>query len=93
MEQKKIDELKKLTEFGVLLINKLNENKDFYLLISMMTDAGRDNLLANYVCAFDYDYTVNNTLLDFNPKIIEKAYSEFIKFKNRSKEKHYDKTL
>lgn len=81
LSKEKIDELTKLTEFGVLLINKLNENKDFYLLISMMTDAGRANLLTNYVCAFDYDYTVNNTLLDFNPKIIEKAYSEFLEFK------------
>lgn len=81
MEQKKIDELTKLTEFGVLLINKLNEDKDFYLLISMMANAGRAKLLADYVCAFDYDYTINNMLLDFNPKIIEKAYSEFLKFR------------
>ena len=47
----------------------------------MMTNAGRAKLLADYVCAFDYDYTINNMLIDFNPKIIEKAYSETLKFR------------
>jgi hypothetical protein len=80
MEQKKIDELKKLMAFGFCLIDRIKSNGDFtmYLISSHQNDIVK--LLAHCACVFDDD-----TAYEFKEpqttKLLEQAYSEYMEFK------------
>lgn len=85
MEQKKIDELKKLMAFGLLIADRINNSPDFNIIIRTMSSNDVVELLAHCVCAFEQEYTKYNMIKEFKEpqttKLLEQAYSEYMEFK------------
>ena len=86
MEQKKIDELKKLMGFGFLIIDSKKNGK--YVQELMETQSYNDlvPLLARLAVGYDLEHDENKLSDMFNEpqttKMLENAYSEYIEFKN-----------
>lgn len=81
MEKKKIDELKKLMAFGLVIADRINNSPDFNIIIRTNDVV---ELLAHCVCAFEQEYTKYNMIKEFKEpqttKLLEKAYADFIEF-------------
>lgn len=87
MEQKKIDELKKLMGFGFLIIDRIR--KDDELLANVFTEKLPFNvltpLIAQSACVYDVTFLDEKIIESFNEpqttKLLEKEYSKYISFK------------
>lgn len=85
MEQKKINELKKLIAFGLCIRNSLKSNGDFtmYLISSDQNDIVE--LLAHCACVFDDEYKLGDIAYEFKEpqttKLLERAYQEYMEYK------------
>lgn len=83
MEQKKINELKKLMAFGICLIDMIKSNGDFamYLISNHQNDIVE--LLAHCACVFEDD-----TAYEFKEpqttKLLEQAYQEHMEYKKQN---------
>lgn len=88
MEQKKIDELKKLISFGLCLIDRIKSNGDFtmYLLANHQNDIVE--LLAHCACVFDDEYKLGDMAYEFTEpqttKLLEQAYQEYMEYKKQN---------
>ena len=85
MEQKKIDELKKLMGFGFLIIDSKKNAKDVQKLMETRSYNDLVPLLARLACAYDFEHDENQLGEMFNEpqttETLEKAYLEFVEFK------------
>lgn len=91
MEQKKINELKKLMGFGFLIIDSIR--KDDELLSNIFTKKLSFNILtpiiAQRACAYELTFLDEKIIESFNEpqttELLKKVYSEYIKFKKEDK--------
>lgn len=87
MEQKKIDELKKLMGFGFDIIDSIR--KDDFFFVHVFTEKLAVNvlipLIAQRACAYDLTFLDEGIIESFKEpettQLLEKAYSEFLEFK------------
>lgn len=90
MEQKKINELKKLMAFGYSLHRRMIENPDFNMIFCMMHDDAVIELLAAAACAFEYDYKKHNLINMFKEphttQLLENTLKDVIKFAKKERE-------
>jgi hypothetical protein len=88
MEQKKIEELKKLMGFGFLIIDRIRKDDEFLanvftkkLSLNVLTP-----MLAQNACVYDLTFLDEKIIESFNEpqttQLLEKSYAEFIEFKN-----------
>ena len=88
MEQKKINELKKLMAFGITIADGINNNPAFDIIIRTMSSNDVIELLAHCACAFEQEYNECDTIKMLKEpqttKLLEKAYSEFLRFKKEN---------
>ena len=86
MEQKKIDELKKLIGFGLLIIDSEKNAKDVRKLMETQSHNDLVPLLAHLAVGYDLEHDENKLSDMFNEpqttKMLENAHSEYIEFKN-----------
>lgn len=91
MEQKKIEELKKLMGFGFLIIDRIRKDDEFLanvfakkLSLNFLTP-----MLAQSACVYDLTFLDEKIIESFNEpqttELLKKMYSEYIKFKKEDK--------
>lgn len=87
MDNEKIEELKKLIVFEVLIIERIKNDCSFNLLMDILPDDKIIELFINNVCAFDLGYTTQNIKGNFaepsTTNLIEKVYKECLKHVNK----------
>ena len=85
MEQKKIDELKKLIAFGLCIRNSLKSEHDFTMYLMSNNRDDVFELLANCACVFDDDYKLYDMSHEFKEpqttEFLEAKYAEYMKYK------------
>ena len=83
MEQKKIDELKKLIGFGLLTADRIKNDTNFKELVSTLSFNDLVPLFAHCACAYDNEYHPNMHKFK-EPQItnlLEKTYADYLEFK------------
>ena len=85
MEQKKIDELKKLIGFGFLIIDSKKNAKDVQELMETQSYNNLVPLLAHLAVGYDLEHNENKVSDMFNEpqttKLLEKTYTAYLEFK------------
>lgn len=89
MEQKKIEELKKLMGFGFLIIDSKKNAKAARELMETQSYNDLVPLLARLAVGYDLEHDENKLSDMFNEpqttKMLENAHSEYIEFKKEEK--------
>ena len=81
MEQKKINELKKLMGFGHFIRNLIKHDKGAELFIRSEDPSDFVNLMGRCVFEFDDQYTPDNFNEPQTTEFLEAIYSEYMEFK------------
>lgn len=88
MEQKKIEELKKLIGFGLLIIDRIRKDDEF--LANVFAKKLSFNVLTPIIAQSACVYVDEKIIESFNEpqttQLLEKSYEEFIEFKKDGKQ-------